>query len=87
MWPEEERERWLEEQRQNAIATWQPIDTAPKEGHFLITDYEEGEAWPHSIELVIGPIRGNRVMCQNSGNYLNTKTYTHWMLLPPAPFK
>jgi hypothetical protein len=66
---------------------WQPIETAPKEkSQFLVTHWEPGDGWAHTIELVCGPfLADGRILNQNSGNYSRAGVWTHWLPLPPPP--
>jgi hypothetical protein len=66
--------------------TWRPINTAPTSGQFLVTNWEPGDAWACTIELVNGPfLPDGRILNQNTGNYSNAGTWTYWMPLPPQP--
>lgn len=68
------------------MSDWQPIETAPKDGQFLVTDWKPGDVWAHAIELVNAPFRPDgRIFNQNSGNYSAPGAWTYWMPLPAPP--
>ena len=65
--------------------TWQPIETAPKDGTTILLVMRTGKMitgwWASSVELfifVLGPDDGNSfgIMAEDA---------THWMPLPEAP--
>lgn len=69
------------------MSGWKPIDTAPRDGsQFLVTDWELGDPWSTTIELVNGPaLSDGRILNQNSGNYARLDRFTYWMPVPKQP--
>ena len=68
------------------MTNWQPIETAPTEGQFLVTDWVPGDPWACTIELVNAPfLKDGRILNQNSGNYCRAGTWRYWTPLPPPP--
>ncbi len=66
--------------------SWQPIETVPRSGQALVTDWEEGDPWASNIELVNLPfLKDGRVMNQNTANYTRPGVWKWWMPVPPAP--
>jgi hypothetical protein len=60
--------------------TWQPIETAPKEGCFLVWLSEpELGSYVHTMRAGRGATIGTRFAHDCSGQP------THWMPLPPPP--
>jgi len=64
--------------------TWQPIETAPKTGQFLVTDDDLPENGGYScIELVNAPfLKDGRILNQNSGNYSRPGVWKFWAPVP-----
>lgn len=66
--------------------SWQPIETIPKDGQALVTDWKPGDPWACTIELVNLPfLEDGRVLNQNSANYTQPGVWKWWMPVPPAP--
>lgn len=67
--------------------TWHAIDDpehpAPRNGQFLVTQWELGATTYSEIELVQAPfLKDGRILNLNSGNYTMAGVWTHWH---PAP--
>lgn len=61
---------------------WRPIETAPKDGKFLVLA-DHGLPWPACAKD--GIIRSNAHGVVNEPKDRHSLTVTHWMPLPPAP--
>ena len=64
------------------MVEWQPIETAPKDGTFILTFCGGGEAWCPTISRWNGDGWGD----EHSTFHIQGLNYpTHWMPLPPPP--
>ena len=63
------------------MSEWQPIETAPKDGTFLVYMPDEIEHWR------VMPMHMNDGKRFTIGHHLafDSKPVTHWMPLPPPP--
>lgn len=80
----------------DALAQWQPIETAPKDGWILLTGgtlddqrHEEEDFGKHPVvaKWVLEPMVGWLVADFDDGYGLGVyyEGPTHWMLIPPSP--
>lgn len=70
---------------------WQPIETAPNEGEFLVYGGEVRpevfSSYPADVTKVLGLGGGHESFVVADGDYHGCTVYgaTHWMPLPPPP--
>lgn len=59
---------------------WQPIETAPKDGSFILVASAHHDMWVAQMSALPNEARP---VLEESGKYLDD--ITHWMPLPPSP--
>lgn len=65
---------------------WQSIETAPKDGHFLLWCSDLRAEWPDRVKKPVGVVMGHSFDGYLSGAGMNGDwTFTHWMPLPSPP--
>ena len=66
--------------------TWQPIETAPRDGTYILLGYtQQGDEMPTGLFVGVGSLHENgKLWVINSWD--NEKAWpTHWMPLPDPP--